>query len=652
MRPLRFAKVSANSQWGPLLVILAAFLVVGVVLADDYGAEIDELTNARVGANALKSYWSPDAYRVYMSNGDPLAQHGPSYFMVFSAASQMWSRVFPGWRLTAGRHFTNYLTFLLAITGFYFLVSRVVSRRIAWMGTILFATQPLLFGHAFINQKDTPFMAFFLVSVVSGMAAADRFGNEKAARGNPQMAAGEPMWSHVTGEWGRAEWWRKWTVLIFAAVAILVAFDICVTEFGLELMKHVVGQAYAGQAWGPIQRAFDVVAQDAYKTPLAAYIQRLLWGYWLGRLAVLAALAGAGAGVAVLVAPELAKRVWHRYGASVALVLLSAALTGFTISIRPIGGFAGALVSLYWLYRHRVGAIGLLVLYWLATSLAMCLTWPFLWDAPIRRLLESLVLTADSYPKPTLYQGALVYSNHLPWHYFPTLAAITLTEVVTPLFLLGAWGVIRNVRTRRLDHAVLITLGLWTIIPLVGLLFFNIGIYNNIKHLHFVLPPMLVCATYGLGMILESMPRAWLGTAAFALVLVPGILGIARLHPYEYIYYNSFVGGVHGAAGRYTLDRLCTSYREAMRYVNKVAIPDAAIAAPGAPLAAEEFAREDLRVSHWHTIWPGSDYVITCSFFTGQLEGDPKWHKLFVIGRENVAFAEVYQRADLTPGGQ
>ena len=48
-----------------------------------------------------------------------------------------------------------------------------------------------------------------------------------------------------------------------------------------------------------------------------------------------------------------------------------------------------------------------------------------------------------------------------------------------------------------------------------------------------------------------------------------------HLHPYQYIYYNSFVGGVHGAFHNYELDYWGTSYYEAAEYVNQVASPGA-----------------------------------------------------------------------------
>ena len=54
--------------------------------------------------------------------------------------------------LSDGRHLTNYLMFLAGVLSFYFICLRFMPRSYAGMTTILFATQPLLFGHAYISS--------------------------------------------------------------------------------------------------------------------------------------------------------------------------------------------------------------------------------------------------------------------------------------------------------------------------------------------------------------------------------------------------------------------------------------------------------------------------------------------------------------------
>jgi hypothetical protein len=55
-----------------------------------------------------------------------------------------------------------------------------------------------------------------------------------------------------------------------------------------------------------------------------------------------------------------------------------------------------------------------------------------------------------------------------------------------------------------------------------------------------------------------------------AAILLPGLVGIARLHPYEYTYYNSFIGGTSGAFRHFETDYWLTCYKEAVQAFNRM----------------------------------------------------------------------------------
>ena len=56
---------------------------------------------------------------------------------------------------------------------FYGLSKRFLTGPAALFATLLFATQPLIWGHAFISPKDIPFLSFFLLSLLSGLRLFD-----------------------------------------------------------------------------------------------------------------------------------------------------------------------------------------------------------------------------------------------------------------------------------------------------------------------------------------------------------------------------------------------------------------------------------------------------------------------------------------------
>jgi hypothetical protein len=183
-------------------------------------------------------------------------------------------------------------------------------------------------------------------------------------------------------------------------------------------------------------------------------------------------------------------------------------------------------------------------------------------------------LAADFPVHTTLFRGLDVGSNALPWGYFPTLAGLQLTVTAVLLILLGLavliWKLLRA--SRRSSPIGL--LALWIAVPTTALVLRILPAYG-IRHLIFLFPPLFVLAGLGIEVVMRRLRPTWARALAFIAVILPGVLGIVRLHPYESIYFNALGGGVSGADGKYELDRWCLSYREATEAVNRLAQPQA-----------------------------------------------------------------------------
>jgi len=298
-------------------------------------------------------------------------------------------------------------------------------------------------------------------------------------------------------------------------------------------------------------------------------------------------------------------------------LLVAAGLLGFTVSIRPLGGFAGLLVCAYLIYRLRWNALGPLLLFWAVAALATYLTWPWLWPAPVERLVESAGYLSDfTEQKLVLFRGELFPSEAMPWEYLPVLLTIQLTEPVIPLFLVGlVVGVLdghRHPERRAALAVILVWLGV------VSFLYMLPGSvhYNNFRHVLFMLPALFVFFGYGLAWLLRRLRRTWLQALVVVILLAPGILGLVRLHPYEYAYYNAYAGGTSGANGRYHLDYWCLSLRKAQEYVNQVAPPEAVVFARRSLYSAVEYARPDLVMTKIEAERGSADFVLVCAHYT------------------------------------
>ena len=113
--------------------------------------------------------------------------------------------------------------------------------------------------------------------------------------------------------------------------------------------------------------------------------------------------------------------------------------------------------------------------------------------------------------------------------------------------------------------------------------------FTGMRHFLFVVPALAVLAGIGLDAALTALATRGRALAAAGLAVVAaGLLldavTLVRLHPYEYLFYNSAVGGLEGASRRYDLDYWFGSMPEALdqleAYLRRTEPVDAASAGP------------------------------------------------------------------------
>lgn len=148
----------------PRIIFLSFLLIalcIGFLTAPDYGLSWDELGIFKFANETL------DAYQFILHPWDyeaPLSEallhlYGPSHFMLTTLFSRYIDGISKSWTFYEASHLFYFLTFLLSVIILFLLSKRWVSEWSALLVSILFATQPLLWGNAFINPKDIPFMA-------------------------------------------------------------------------------------------------------------------------------------------------------------------------------------------------------------------------------------------------------------------------------------------------------------------------------------------------------------------------------------------------------------------------------------------------------------------------------------------------------------
>src|SRR5215216_8021010 len=167
----------------PILILLAANIIVGLFIFRDYGYSWDEPLFYDYG-NALGYAYSPrewfsshfDVDNSYGASGDDHKTRGPAYLLL-SREPVFLLEVF-GLDQASAWHLVNFLFFQLGVYFLYRLSRRWVKPTAALAAAALFTWQPMLWGHAFINPKDPPFLTFFLASVCLGFEMVDRLSDE------------------------------------------------------------------------------------------------------------------------------------------------------------------------------------------------------------------------------------------------------------------------------------------------------------------------------------------------------------------------------------------------------------------------------------------------------------------------------------------
>jgi hypothetical protein len=98
---------------------------------------------------------------------------------------------------------------------------------------------------------------------------------------------------------------------------------------------------------------------------------------------------------------------------------------------------------------------------------------------------------------------------------------------------------------------------------------------------------------------------------------LPGIVSSLRLYPYEYVYYNSFVGGPAGAEDRFELDYWRISLREVAFKLNELAPQGAIIVVARSAGLFVEYSRPDLivdkAIDSTLDLSEGYDYLVQVS---------------------------------------
>jgi len=595
-----------------ILYVITIFAL-GSFLANDYGQTWDDAAEAFYGRVVNEAYEGSQEYYKYQFQ----SYFGSSYYLVQYRAVELIQSLFPSWLTVHIRYFVNFITFQLGVISIYILLRRLFSRSISFVISALFFSQPIIFGASFINHKDAIFLSFFSLALATGLIMVDVFyvsEGKLSFEKSKNLYKGEypSFFSLLKDDWHRANSKMRRLFVACSLILVIAAIALSQTAIIYQPLLDIVENAYDGVSYPSVNRIFDLVAENKSFISVEDYIAKAERTIsFAGSLLISSTIVSL-----LILSRKIFRSAKTRIGFKLpAFVFISALSLGLATGLRIAGPFAGLLVSLYLIMQSKsIKNLIVLVPYWGFGYLATYALWPALWVDPIGHIVETLQVMVQFPLHDVMYLGDIYLSNNLPWHFFPVLHLIELTEPQVVLTLLGLFLMgLSFVKKSRSQKFFLVIVILWFFIPFVGNLLMDLSNYGNFRHYLFAIPPLFIFAGAAYEWLLKIFRGMLAKVFLTVVILIPGIVSIVNLHPNEYIYFNNFIGGVDNAQGVFELDYWCTSYKEAMEYVNSVAPLNARVAVWGPVQAARTFARSDLIVLSEGEIGSGPDYAIACN---------------------------------------
>ena len=196
--------------------------------------------------------------------------------------------------------------------------------------------------------------------------------------------------------------------------------------------------------------------------------------------------------------------------------------------------------------------------------------WPYALEAPLSNPYKALVFMTNfsTASLRQLYEGVPIWSDKVPLYYTSKYILITVPIVV----LVGAVLNIITIRKKDFGYFWAFVLFFSFGFPIFYMAYKHSNVYGGWRHALFAFPPLAVIAGVGFSRAIDFIKNnkfKFLGLIAIVLMAYSPITHTIKNHPYEYVYFNEFAGGVKGAYGNYELDYYFHSLKEASEWVIK-----------------------------------------------------------------------------------
>jgi len=568
----------------PVYIILFVLIIIGSLIFHEFGASWDEPEYYQYAESTFRAYSIREIlngnydYTNTLGTND-LRYYGPAFLIIGKVIHSLISIVFPNILSIDMWHLITYLSFLLGVYFFYKLATRWVTISSAVVATILFVSQPVIFGMAWINPKDTPFMTFFMGSLFFGLIFSDDvrkyFKKQDINKidttiNKKEKTKGQEITLALLIIFGA---FYFFLILFFNHLKSWVYQTILTLDINNpinQIQKIVINHSdqltqenvylYANKAEILIKNGFEIfsiIAIFCFIITISYYKNTLFLSAFIFQTRNFCQDFYAR----YMLLPNKRKALLSLIGASVFLAL--------SCATRVIGPFVALLVIFVWINTLRKYSVIWIGMYCILSFVIFLLFWPYLWKDTISNLVGVIKHMSSNPVVVNVLFNSGVYSSHsLPPNYLPVLLISTLTIPTIFLFIFGlAYMIIRYLKIHE-SRSELIVLFTWFWVIILYVVVLNPPMYDNYRHFLFITPAIFLISAFAIQLIFDYLKFPVLKILLIVIILIPGFFSLVQLHPYQYSYYNKFVGGFSGAENRFELDYWLTCYKSITKQIN------------------------------------------------------------------------------------
>ena len=199
--------------------------------------------------------------------------------------------------------------------------------------------------------------------------------------------------------------------------------------------------------------------------------------------------------------------------------------------------------------------------------------WPFALDNPISNPMTALAEMSDYATRVgirQLYDGAIVWSEDLPDYY--TLHYISMTTPI--VVLLGVLFFFVFIRKKENKNTFFWKFALFFafIFPIFYIFYKESMVYSGWRHTLFTYPTLLVCSAMGFEYLIrqfKAQKTQVIIMSCIPILAIHPLVHFVKNSPFQYIYFNEFIGSVDKMVGKYENDYYYHSSKQAYEWLKE-----------------------------------------------------------------------------------